>query len=346
MKALILAGGRGTRLRPLTVYTPKPVVPVVNRPFLLFQIDILRRAGISDITLSLSYQPGKIEDVLGDGTEYGVSLTYVTEPNPMGTGGAYKYAAGESKEPIIVFNGDILTDLDVARMVAHHGESKAAATIALTPVDDPSRYGLVVTNDRGAVERFLEKPKAEDLASLPTNMINAGIYILDAKILDLIPEGENYSFEYNVFPAILEKDLPFSSFSLADAYWRDIGTPESYLEAHLDFIGGRITGFEAISSGDAEIATSAEIDGRSVIGEGCVIKPGAQVINSVLGPGVHVDEKAVIESSVLWAHSRISSSAQIERSILGRGCHVGRNVTVRTGSVLGDKASLPDYSRV
>ncbi len=345
MEALILAGGKGTRLRPLTVYTPKPIVPVMNRPFLLFQLESLKRAGITDITLSLSYQPNKIEDVLGDGSDHGVKLKYVTEPSPMGTGGAYKFAAA-SGTTMVVFNGDILVDAEISAMIAHHQDVKADATIALTPVEDPSRYGLVETDANGNVKRFLEKPKPEEVASLGTNLINAGIYILAPTVLDLIPAGANSSFEYNVFPEILARGMQFSTYSLAGTYWRDIGTPESYLNAHLDFLAGRINGVSIERGSVSEIATSAVVDRLSLLGEGCVIKPNARILNSVIGPGVHIEEKAVIENSVIWPHSRISTFAEIRNAIIGRGCHIGRNTVVSEGSVLGDKASLPDYSKV
>jgi len=346
MKALILAGGKGTRLRPLTVFTPKPIVPVVNRPFLLYQIEILRRAGISDITLSLSYQPDKIESVLNEWADLDVEVRFVTEPNPMGTGGAYRFASDSSRETTVVFNGDILTDIDLSKMLALHHERKSEATIALVPVEDPSRYGLVETGDAGNVLRFLEKPKPEELASLKTNTINAGIYILEPTILDLIPEGENRSFEYNVFPMILEKRIPFFAYILNKDYWRDIGTPESYLAAHHNILDGTVKGFKIDRSARADIATAAQVDKRSGLGEGCVIKPNARIVNSVLGPGVHVEEKASVENSVIWSHTRISGFAEIKDSVIGRSCHIGRNTSVGVGTVLGDKASLPDYSKV
>lgn len=345
MHALILAGGKGTRLRPLTVYTPKPIVPVLNRPFLLYQLEILSRAGIKDIVLSLSYQPDKIEDLLGDGSDHGVDLRFVTEPSPMGTGGAYRYAASSINDTTVVFNGDILTDVDVSSIVKFHKESRSKATIALVPVPDPSAYGLVETGANGEVLRFLEKPKPEELAKLSVNTINAGIYVLEPEILDLIPEGENYSFEYNVFPAILEKKLGFSAYIMSDAYWRDIGTPASYLAAHYDFLDGRISGFDLRPNIGSDIATASLIDRVSVIGEGCVIKPNARIERSVLGPGVHVEEKAVIRNSVIWAHTRVGTSAEVDGSIVGRGCHIGRNSVLRAGAVLGDKASFPDYSK-
>jgi len=346
MRALILAGGKGTRLRPLTVYTPKPIVPVLNRPFLLYQIDILRRSGITDITLSLSYQPAKIEEVLGDGTDFGVSLKYVTEPVPLGTAGAYKFASEGYNDTMLVFNGDIITDINLTEIIERHTASKAQATIALKPIEDPSAYGLVETDKDDNILNFLEKPKAEQLKDLKVKTINAGIYVLEPSILEMIAPNENMSFEYNVFPQILEKGLKFSAFQMQENYWRDIGNPSSYLAAHHDFLNGKITGFEPPEKFPAEIATAASIDKRSVIGEGCIIKPNAHIINSVLGPGVHVEEKAVIENSVLWGHTRISANAELKGALVGRSSHIGRNVIVGEGCVLGDKASLPDYSRI
>ena len=346
MKALILAGGKGTRLRPLTVFTPKPIVPVVNKPFLLYQIEILRRAGISEITLSLSYQPDKIEAVLNDCDELGVDVQFITEPNPMGTGGAYRFAVDSHRDTTVVFNGDILTDIDLEKMISGHKERNAAATIALVPVEDPSRYGLVETGKDGAILRFLEKPRPEELALLSINTINAGIYVLEPSILDLIPKGENRSFEYNVFPLILEKGILFGSYVIENEYWRDIGTPDSYLAAHHEILDRTVKGFEIDRTARADIATAAQIDKLSVLGEGCVIKPNARIVNSVLGPGVHVEEKAVIENSVVWSHTRISGFADVKDSIIGRSCHIGRNASVGAGTVLGDKASLPDYSKV
>ncbi|CAN5453054.1 hypothetical protein BH20ACI1_BH20ACI1_10050 [soil metagenome] len=346
MQALILAGGKGTRLRPLTVYTPKPVVPLINRPFLLYQIEILQRAHIKDITLSLSYQPDKIKQQLGYTLDNGVNLRYITEPSPMGTGGAYKYAAEQIRETTVVFNGDILTDANISEIVKFHKEKKAQATIVLTPVENPSAYGLVETDEQNRVLRFLEKPKPEELKDLTTKNINAGIYILEPEVLDIIPEGENYSFEYGVFPDLLKHQKTFYAYILKDKYWRDIGNPDSYLNAHHDFLNNQIKGFKIKRQNDSEIATAAFIDKNSVIGANCIIKPNAKIINSVIGEGVHIEEKAIIENSVIWAHTRIAGSAEIKDAVIGRGCYVGRNVSVGAGAVLGDKTSLTDYTKV
>jgi NDP-sugar pyrophosphorylase family protein len=314
---------------------------------LAYQLDLLARAGISDITLSLSYQPDKIEDMLGDGSDFGVNLRYLTEPSPMGTAGAYKFAAGAIRETTVVFNGDILTDMDISDVVASHKSRKADATIVLAPVEDPSKFGLVETGKNSEVLRFIEKPSPELLAETKLNTINAGIYVLEPSLLELIPEGENSSFEYDVFPAIINSKRPFFAHVLESGeYWRDLGTPASYLAAHQDFLSGKISKLKPeIVDVSTDRATTAAVDRQSIIGEGCVIKPHAKIVNSVLGPGVHVDEKASISNSVIWAHSRISSSAEIDGAIIGRSCYIGRNTRIRAGAVLGDKTTLPDYSR-
>ena len=345
MHALILAGGKGTRLRPLTVYTPKPIVPVMNRPFLLYQIDILRRAGIDNITLSLSYQPDKIEHILGDGSDYGVTLRFITEPNPLGTGGAYRFASEGLEDTTVVLNGDILTTADITKIVEFHRAHQAEATITLTPVENPSAYGLVETDKESRVKGFIEKPSSELIQKKKLNSINAGIYVLEPSVRDLITKGENRSFEYHVFPDLLEKKRNFFAYEMKGEYWRDLGSPDNYLSAHMDFLSGKISGFDLSSSTSSDIATHSDVR-NSMIGEDCTIKPNAEIINSVIGPGAYIEEKARIENSVIWSHTRVASFASINGAVIARSCHIGRNTTVSEGTVLGDKASLPDYSRI
>ena len=343
MQALILAGGKGTRLRPLTVYTPKPIVPICNRPFLLYQIDTLRRAGVVDITLSLSYQPEKIEQQLGDGSNFGVKLKYTVEPQPMGTAGAYKFAEDLIREPTVVFNGDILTDLDLKTVIRQHKERKAVATIVLTPVEDTTVYGVVETEADGRVRRFLEKPKADETTC---KNINAGTYVLEPHVLDLIPRGESHSFEYGLFPKLLEKDEPFFAHIPPRTYWMDIGTPARYLQAHQDLLANRVTRIHIKDRrGKFDSATLAEIDDLSVIGDECTVKPGARIINSVLGRGCYIEERARIENSVIWSHTRVGTAAAVSGAVVGRGCHIGRSTSVNPGAVLGDKTSLTDYTK-
>ena len=343
MQALILAGGKGTRLRPLTVYTPKPIVPICNRPFLLYQIDTLKRAGVTDITLSLSYQPEKIEQIMGDGSNFGVKLKYTVEPQPMGTAGAYKFAEDLIREPTVVLNGDVLTDLDLKTVIRQHKEQKATATIVLTPVEDPSSFGVVETDENNRVLRFLEKPKPHET---PCRNINAGTYVLEPSVLDLIPKGENYSFEYGLFPSLLEKGEAFFAHIPPRTYWLDIGTPARYLQAHEDMLANRVTRFHLKDRrGDFDSATHSEIDETSIVADDCTIKPGVEIINSVLGKGCYIEERARIENSVIWSHTRIGTAAQVTNAIIGRGCHIGRSTVVGAGAVLGDKTSLTDYTR-
>ena len=344
MQSLILAGGKGTRLRPLTIHTPKPVVPIANRPFLLYQIDLLKRAGIKDVTLSLSYQPGKIEEILADGQEHGVRIRYAVEASPLGTAGAYKNAQEHLSQATVVFNGDIFTDLHLAQVIAFHREKKAAATIVLTPVENPSAYGLVETEEDGRVRRFLEKPKPEEITC---NTINAGVYVLEPHILDYIPQGEPFSFEYQLFPALLAANEPFYAYTW-QGYWLDIGAPSRYLQAHYDLLGGKLHSYQ-IEREPLYLANSENelprIDALSVIDPSCTLKAGVEIINSVLGPNCLIEERARIEDSVIWAGARIGNATTVRRSVIGKGGIIGRNATIE-GAVLGDKSSLTDYTMV
>lgn len=343
MQALILAGGKGTRLRPLTIHTPKPVVPIVNKPFLNYQIDLLKRAGVTDITLSLSYQPGKIEEIFADGQDYGVRIHYAVETSPLGTGGAYKNAEQYLKETAIVFNGDVLTDMDLAKIVATHKEKKAAATVVLVPVENVSAYGVVETDADGRVQRFVEKPQPGETNA---NTINAGCYILEPHILNYVPAGEQYSFEYQVFPAILNAGEPFYSYIWND-YWLDIGNPKSYLQANYDLINDRlqahpVSRHPAPASGNGE---RTKIDNISVVDPSCTIHPGVEIINSVIGANCLIEEKVRIENSVIWSASRLGKEAVVRNSIIGKSGIIGKNSIV-DGAILGDKSSLTDYTIV
>jgi len=344
MQALILAGGEGTRLRPLTIHTPKPIVPLANRPFLSYQIALLKRAEIKDITLSLSYQPNKIEGIFGDGEDLGLRIHYVVEATPMGTAGAYKYSQERLNQTTIVFNGDILTDIDIAELVAYHREKKAVATVALAPVENPSVYGLVEAGADGRVRRFVEKPKPEEITC---NTINAGIYVLEPSVLHYIPAGEKFSFEYQLFPALLAAKEQFYAYEWP-GYWIDIGAPQRYLQANMDLINGRLKTFDVTRSAPAlneADAGTIKIDARSVIDPSCVLKPGVEITNSALGPNCLIEERVKIENSVLLAGTRVGKAAEISDSVTGKSCLIGRNAKV-TNATLGDKTSLTDYTIV
>jgi mannose-1-phosphate guanylyltransferase len=346
MQALILAGGKGTRLRPLTENLPKPIVPIGNEPFLLRQIQSLKNAGVTDIILSTGYQPLAIERALGDGSDYGVKLKYLVEPTPLGTAGAYKFAERFLHTSTIVLNGDILTDINLKEVAAQHRRYNSTATIVLTPVDNPAAYGLVETDTENRVIRFLEKPKAEDLAKIKINTINAGIYVLETRVLDYIPAGENHSFEYQLFPCLLKNRENFHAFIAEDNYWLDIGTPQRYLQAHHDLIAGKIKNLQITKSNNFKSSNEAEVDGRSWIAEGCVIKPKARVINSVLGKGVVIEENSIVQNSVIWSGTKVSSHSSVVDSIIGSNCQIGKNVLLAPGAVLGDQtviANQPCY---
>jgi mannose-1-phosphate guanylyltransferase len=343
MQAVILAGGKGTRLRPMTIHTPKPIMPLVGRPFLFYQLDLLRRADVHDVVLSLSYQPNKIKDVFGDGSHHDMHIEYTVEPQPLGTAGAYKNAEGVIDSSTVVFNGDILTDLDLNEVIKFHRERKALVTIVLTPVENPRAYGLVETEQDGRVVRFREKPSSED--EITTNTINAGTYIIEPEVLQEIPEGENYSFEYDLFPKLLARDAAVYGF-VSKYYWIDIGTPQRYIQANLDLLRAGLPNsrFDHPTRGE-KVDPRAEIDPLSWLDPTVTVKAGAKIINSVVEANCVVEEKAVIERSVLRRSTRIGQSAVVRDSALGLSVHVGRNATL-SRAIVGDKSALTDYSVV
>ncbi len=351
MKAILLAGGKGTRLRPLTVHTPKPIVPIFNRPFLYYQIDQLRQVPeIDEAILSLNYQPRRIEEIFGDGEGLGLKLRYVVEPMPLGTAGAVRYAGDSLTESVVVFNGDVLTQVDLRAVLALHRERKAKATIVLTPVDNPRAYGLVETDAKGNVQRFLEKPGEDEITC---NTINAGIYILEPETFDRIPKETAWSIERSFFPSLIDRGETFVAY-VYDGYWIDIGTPAKYLQVHRDIMDGQYSAppfdgadRKAWISPEARIEDGVELHGPCFVDEGVVIKTGTKVLPySVIGRQTHVDESAVVEGSIVWPNGWIGREAVVRGSILGRNCHIGRNASLETPLVLGDKTVITDYSKL
>jgi NDP-sugar pyrophosphorylase family protein len=340
MKGLILAGGKGTRLRPLTINTPKPVVPVANAPFLLYQIDLMRSAGIHEIILSLSYQPRKIEDLLKDGSDYGVTIKYAVEGTPLGTGGAFKNAEEQIDSSTVVFNGDILTGLDLNAVIAGHKKANAVATLVLTPVENPSAYGLVETDADGRVLRFIEKPGPGEVTC---NTINAGVYVLEPSVLRYMPKGEPYSFERGLFPTLLENKELVLSYVL-NGYWIDIGTPQKYLEVHHDILAGKFHSPRLSRNGNTNASTAAFIDAKSIIDSDVTIRSGVRIENSVIGRNCKINESAQIIDSVIWPGTTIDADARISGAIVGKGCMIGPSAVLNPGTVLGDKSVLTDFT--
>src|SRR6476469_514077 len=326
MKAILLAGGKGTRLRPMTVHTPKPIVPIFNRPFLYYQIDLLRQVPeIDEGILSLNYQPRRIEEIFGDGD---------------GLGSKIRYAGDSLTESVVVFNGDVLSQVDLGAVLRLHRERKAKATIVLTPVDNPRAYGLVETDAEGNVRRFLEKPGEDEITC---NTINAGIYILEPDTFDRIPKDTAWSIERSFFPSLIERGETFVAY-VYDGYWIDIGTPAKYMQVHRDIMDGRYSAppFNGESkswvSPEARVDPGAEVHQPCFVDEGAVVKAGARVMPySVIGRQTHVEDGATVDGSIVWPNGWIGPEAVLRGSILGRNCHVGRNVIIESPAVLGDK---------
>ena len=260
MKAIILIGGEGTRLRPMTCNTPKAVVPILNRPFLEHLLLYLEKHGVTDVILAMGYLPDPVQKCLGDGSQLGVRITYVVEESPLGTAGAVKNAESFIDGAFIVLNGDIITEIDLTDMIKRHQEIEPKASIALTPVDNPTVYGVVETDASGMVQRFVEKPGWDKVT---TNMINAGIYILEPEVLAHVPASTHSMFERHLFPLLLEMGEPILSYP-SDAYWIDIGTPEQYLKANHDLL--LAWGDRAVHiTGQSEIHPQAQIEGPVLI---------------------------------------------------------------------------------
>ena len=349
MKAVILVGGEGTRLRPLTCNAHKAMVPVLNKPFLEHMIHYLRGFGINDIILTLCHLPEYIKGYFADGSRFGVKLSYVIEESPLGTAGAVKNAESYLDDLFFVFNGDIFTDIDLGAMLSFHRQRKAKATIALTPVEDPTFYGVVETNLQGRVKSFVEKPSWEEAT---TNLINAGIYILDQEILQDIPTNTPFMFERHLFPALLAKGVPIYSFP-SHAYWIDIGTPEKYLQLHHELLQEKSTAAlcsqikdKAISH-QALIHPTAVVEGSVIIGSGCSIGSGVRIKGpAVIGEGSKILNQATIEGAVLWRNVQIGKQATLKDCIVGDNSFIGDGSSIAQGSVIGDNVIITPGSHL
>ena len=343
IKALILAGGKGARLRPLALHIPKPIVPLANIPFLFFQIDRIKRAEITEIILSLSYQPRKITDIFGDGMKYGVTMRYTHEDLPRGTAGAFKAAENLIEDTTIVLNGDVLTDTDLLSVLQYHRSKNAEATIVTARVMNPVGYGLVEADAEGRLQRFTEKPPEDEVTG---DTINAGIYVLERSVLERIPSEGAQSFERDIFPAMIQEEARVFAY-LTHGYWQDIGSPQKYLEATFGIISGRTKmpsyPQKACPPNNWQ-KDEVSIDSFSILDGRCVIKPGVAIENSVLGEACRVEEGALIKDSVVWSGTRILPNARIERAIVGRQCHIGEGARLRPGTVMGDKSIVSDFS--
>jgi mannose-1-phosphate guanylyltransferase len=342
MQALILAGGEGTRLRPLTSTVPKPVVPLVDRPFIRFMLDWLRSHGVNDVVMSCGHLASGVRNVLGDGSAFGIRLRYVEEPRPLGTGGALKYAESLLDDRFLMLNGDVLTDMDLTAQMALHEQTGATATLALTPVEDPSAYGLVRTRAGGEVTEFVEKPAPDQI---DTHNISAGAYVLERAVLELLEAEQPASIERDVFPRLVGEGL---YGYVSDGYWLDIGTPERYLEGTFDILEGTVASGVQERMGDTYLCVEEGVEnagGRiipsALVESGCRIGEGARIGGRVvLERGVTIGEQTTIERAVVMQGAEIGSHCTLSGCIVGGGVRVGDECHVDGMSVLGEGVTI------
>lgn len=343
MQAVILSGGKGTRLRPLTSTMPKPAVPMVNRPMLSYMVDWLTGHGVTEIIMSVGYKADGLRQALEDAGVDSVPISWIEEPEPLGTAGAIKFAEAHLAERFLVLNGDTLTDFDLSAEIAQHEATGAKVTLALTPVEDPTAYGVVLTDEERRVTAFLEKPAREDAP--PDPKINAGAYVLERSVMEMIPAGENRSFEHDVFPHLVGDGI--YAFD-AEGYWLDLGTPERYVEATRDLLAGRVhCWLDELRDADGNvIAGDVDVSAATIVAP-VAIEPGASIgagarigPDAVIGAGVQIGADARIERSVVMDAVRVGAGAAVEDSIVGPSSNIGPGAALAGGSVLGEGTTI------
>ena len=344
MQALVLVGGHGTRLRPVTLTLPKPVIPLVDRPFIRYMIDWLARHGVDEVVMACGFLPDQMRATLGDEVPGGPRLRYVEEPEPRGTAGAIKFAGELLDDRFFALNGDSLTDLDLTALMERHVASGAKATLGVHPVDDVTGLGLVRSApDTGEILEFLEKP---DPAEVDTNEISAGMYVLEKEVLDLVPPDRDFSIEREVWPRLVGDGLYSERL---EGYWMDIGTPERYLQACWDILGGEVE-TEPGKKLDGEgrfVSPEASVDGSAEVGERTWVEADAEVAASatvgpdaVIGTGTRVGAGSTVRGSALHPACRLGAGASVDAAILSAGAIVEDGASVPAGSVVGAGATI------
>lgn len=342
MKAVIMAGGEGTRLRPLTSNVPKPMMPLANRPMMEHILDLLKRHGFDEVVVTVAFMANHIRNWFGDGSDFGIRMVYATEETPLGTAGSVRNAMEELTEPFLVISGDVLTDVDLTKIVEAHREKQALATIGLIRVDNPLEFGIVITREDGSIERFLEKPGWGQVFS---DTINSGIFVLEPEIFDYIEPDRPVDFSSEVFPALLADGKRLFG-AVAEGYWEDVGNLESYVSAHTDILDGTvqvaIDGFERTEGlfvgENVTIHPDAVITGPGVIGDNCNIGAGARLgPYSVLGTNVRVRSEVDIERAVIGDNTYLAEHVNIRGAVVGRSCDLRSGVKVDEGAVIGDE---------
>jgi mannose-1-phosphate guanylyltransferase/phosphomannomutase len=347
MKAVIMAGGEGTRLRPLTSNAPKPLLPLVNKPMMEHVVELLKRHGIDEIVVTVAFMANAIREYFGDGSEFGVKMTYATEETPLGTAGSVRNAMDQLTERFLVISGDVLTDVDLSAIVDVHEKNQAMATIGLAHVDNPLEFGIVITREDGTIERFLEKPTWGQVFS---DTINTGIFVLEPEIFDYIEADRPVDFSSEVFPALLADGKPLYG-AVTEGYWEDVGTLEAYVRAHKDILDGKvqveIPGFElrpGVWLGEgAEVNPEATIAGPAVIGENCRIEAHATIGEyAVLGANIRVRGEAFLERTVVNDNAYLGEGVRLRGTVIGRSCDLRKGVRTEEGVVIGDECFLGD----
>ena len=341
MKAVIMAGGKGTRLRPLTSNQPKPMISIANKPCMEHIINLLEHHGLEDIVVTVEFLSEEIQNYFGDGSAWGVKLSYSVEEEPLGTAGSVKFTQDRLNERFVIVSGDALTDVDLSAVVAFHEERGAEATLVLKEVDDPSEFGIVVLEDDGRVSRFFEKPDPDEVFS---NTANTGIYVLEPGILDGIPAGEEYDFAKDLFPKLLEAGRPIYGY-VTDGYWEDIGNIEQYLDAQKAALDGGIRGLripgekvrEGVYVGRGTRIDEARIEAPVVLGEDVEVAPGARVgPHSVIAANVRIGAGASVARSTVDERTTIGEEAELDGTLIMKDCIVGPRARLLEGSALGD----------
>ncbi|MDD3293416.1 MAG: sugar phosphate nucleotidyltransferase, partial [Geobacteraceae bacterium] len=347
MKAVIMAGGFGTRIQPLTSSAPKPMIPLANRPIMLHIVELLKKHGISDMVMLLYHQPDIIKNFFRDGADFGIKTEYVTPLQDMGTAGAVKCAEKFLNERFLVISGDLLTDFNLKKIIEFHDDRKAMATITLTSVKDPLQFGVVITDKERRITQFLEKPGWGEVIS---DTINTGIYVLEPEVFRYIPEGENFDFSQDLFPKLLENGDPLFGYPVK-GYWRDIGNTDSYREAHHDIFHGRINirideekqdllGKDVRLGIDVRLNDLKTVEGTVILGDNSQILGNAHIRDSVIGRNCTIEEGARLYRCVVWDNVYIKKGAKLVDSVICNNVSVGQGVVMEEGVIVADDTSI------
>lgn len=343
-KALILAGGSGSDLLPLTLHLPQPMLPIGNYPLVLFQLQQLKRGGCREVILSLPYPPRQIKPSLGEGGRLGMVLRYSIESSPQGTAGAFRHVRNLIEGTTVILNGDVLSSFPLSEMLDDHARRGALVTIGTCRVPNPHAFGIVETDADGRVTGFVERPRGRRVKN---NRINAGVYAVEPELLEIIdPSGPSF-FETDLFPELVRQRREIVAFEIGQD-WTEITRPANYLQSNMDFLEGRIErpSFAAFPPAPSpKLDKSISLDSNTIVADNCVLKSRVRVVQSVIGANCRLEEGAFIRNSVLWPGCTLGKGAVVSGSVLGRGCQIGQGCYLRAGNILGDKTVITAFSR-